>query len=164
VYSAARTRGARPESDGGGQVICLTRQYRPCPFPIGDYERVCKSDVTRLVTGGSLRSCSRELCSIQLSRCRASLTEFGNHPTNVLAQQSLTWLRFYCQALLLNIPNSLAFIDVRCYKAEDTRPFCRTQVLSRRRGPGPPRRLSASGVYLDKAYANARRRRRLPQC
>ena len=51
---------------------------------------------------------------------RASLTEFGNHPTNVLAQQLLTWLRFYCQALLLNIPNSLAFIDVRCYKAEGT--------------------------------------------
>ena len=32
MYSVARTRGGRPESDGGGQVICLTNQYRSCPI------------------------------------------------------------------------------------------------------------------------------------
>ncbi len=46
VYSAARTRGARQASDGGGQVICLRESIVPVPDCVGDYERVCKGEVT----------------------------------------------------------------------------------------------------------------------
>jgi hypothetical protein len=49
VYSVARTRGARQASDEGGQVICLTGSIVLIPHCVGDYERVYKGEVTRLV-------------------------------------------------------------------------------------------------------------------
>ena len=49
VYSAARTRGARPASDGGGQVICLTGSIVLIPRCVGDYERPSKARLPWLV-------------------------------------------------------------------------------------------------------------------
>lgn len=72
----ARTRGARPASDGGGFVICLTGSIVLIPRPVGDYERVCKSEVTPVGQVASLGNRKREPFKIHPLRMSArSLVE-----------------------------------------------------------------------------------------
>jgi hypothetical protein len=90
VYSVTRTRGARAARDAGGCVIRLKGSIIRALHCVGDYERVCKGEVTPTQVD--------------------SLEKRKRSPVNSLLRMSIR---------LSNIPNCMVFIDVPSDRSAD---------------------------------------------
>jgi len=91
VYSVARTRGARPVSDGGGLIICLTGSIVLIPDCVGDNERVYQGAVTQW-SRASRGNCKKGPFNIHLLQMSARVR---NQLIDALAQRLLVYLPCY---------------------------------------------------------------------